>query len=103
MARKHEYITKTHPKTLIIGIEAPYNKTVNLDSYFQEFLNLVRTNGTEYDEAVFIKLREIDPGYFLTKGKLQEVKELIEKNQIKEIVISEPLSVQQERNLNDFL
>ncbi len=103
MARKNEYITKTHPKTLIIGIEAPYNKTIDMDSYFQEFVNLVKTNGTEYDEAVFIKLREIDPSYFLTKGKLQEVKELVEKHEIREIILSEPLTVQQERNLNDFL
>lgn len=103
MAKNNVYITKTHSPTLIIGIDAPYNKTVNIDSYYQEFLNLVRTNGTEYDQAVFIKLREIDPGYFLTKGKLQEVKEIVEKNNIKDVIISEPLSVQQERNLNDFL
>jgi len=103
MARKNEYITKTHPKTLIIGIDAPYNKTINIDSYFQEFLNLVKTNGTEYDQALFIKLRDIDPGYFLTKGKLQEVKEVVEKHEIREIIISEPLTLQQERNLHDFL
>lgn len=103
MARKNEYITKTHSPTLIIGIDAPYNKTVNIDSYYQEFLNLVKTNGTEYDQAIFIKLREIDPGYFLTKGKLQEVKEIVEKYNIKDVIISEPLSVQQERNLHDFL
>lgn len=103
MARKNEYITKTHSPTLIIGIDAPYNKTVNIDSYYQEFLNLVRTNGTEYDQAIFIKLREIDPGYFLTKGKLQEVKELVDKHNITDVILSEPLSVQQERNLHDFL
>lgn len=103
MARKNEYITKTHSPTLIIGVEAPYNKTVNIDSYYQEFLNLVRTNGTEYDQAIFIKLREIDPGYFLTKGKLQEVKEITDKHNITDVIISEPLSVQQERNLHDFL
>ncbi len=103
MTNKKEYITKTHAKTLIIGVEAPYNKTINIDSYYQEFVNLVRSNGTEYDEALFIKLRDIDPGYFLTKGKLQEVKELVEKHSIQDIIISEPLSVQQERNLHDFL
>lgn len=103
MAKNNVYITKTHPKTLIIGIDAPYNKTINMDSYFQEFLNLVKTNGTEYDEAVFVKLRDIDPGYFLTKGKLQEIKEIVQKHDIQEVVISEPLSVQQERNLHDLL
>lgn len=103
MAKNNMYITKTHSPTLIVGIDAPYNKTVNIDSYYQEFLSLVRTNGTEYDQAIFIKLREIDPGYFLTKGKLQEVKEIVEKHNIRDVIISEPLSVQQERNLNDFL
>ena len=103
MAKRTDYSTNTHPKTLIVGIEAPYNKTLNMESYFQEFVNLVKTNGTQYDQAVFIKLRDIDPGYFLTKGKLQEVKDLITQHEIKEVIISEPLSVQQERNLNDFL
>ena len=55
MTRKNEYLTHVYPKTLIIGVEAPYNKTINIDSYFQEFLNLVKTNGTHYEEAVFIK------------------------------------------------
>lgn len=103
MAKRNEYLTHVYPKTLIVGIEAPYNRAINIDSYFQEFLNLVKTNGTPYEEAVFIKLRDIDPGYFITKGKLQEIKELIEKHDIKEVILSEPLTVQQERNLNDFL
>ena len=103
MTRKKEYITKTHPKTFVIGIEAPYHKALDMQSYFQEFLNLVKTNGTEFDKAIFIKLREVDPSYFLTKGKLQEIKELVDKEEVKEIIISEPLTVQQERNLNDFL
>lgn len=103
MAKNNVYITKTHSPTLIIGVDAPYNKTVNIDSYYQEFLALVRSNGTEYDQAIFVKLREIDPGYFLTKGKLQEVKEIVDKHHITDVIISEPLSVQQERNLNDFL
>lgn len=103
MTRIKEYITKTHPKTLLIAIDAPYNRTINIDSYFQEFLNLVKTNGTEYDHIVYLKLRDIDSSYFLTKGKLQEIKELVTTHQIKEIIISEPLTVQQERNLNEFL
>lgn len=103
MARKNEYLTHVYPRTLIVGIEAPYNRAINIDSYFQEFLSLVKTNGIPYEEALFIKLREIDPSYFLTKGKLQELKEVVEKHSIQEIIFSEPLSVQQERNLNDFL
>ncbi len=103
MAIKKEYIPQTHPKTLIIGIHAPYNKTANIDSYYQEFLSLVKTNGTQYDQAIFIKLREIDPGYFLTKGKLEELKKITDEQNIEEVIISEALTVQQERNLHDYL
>jgi GTP-binding protein HflX len=103
MAIKKEYLPKAHPKTLIVAIHAPYNKTADIESYFQEFLNLVKSNKTEYDEALYIKLREIDPGYFLTKGKLEEVKKIVDEKKIEEVIFSEPLSVQQERNLHDYL
>lgn len=103
MAIIKEYITQSHVKTLIIGVQAPYNKTSDINSYYQEFINLVTTNRTDYDEALFIKLREIDPGYFFTKGKLQEIKELCDEKEIEDVIISDPLTVQQERNLREFL
>ena len=40
---------------------------------------------------------------FLTKGKAAEVKELCDKLAIDELIISQPLSPQQERNLRDYL
>jgi GTP-binding protein HflX len=103
MAIKKDYITHVFPKTLIIGVHAPYNKTSNIESYYEEFINLVKSNRAHYDEKLFIKLREIDSGYFFTKGKLQEINELCEKLGIEEIIISDALSVQQERNLREML
>lgn len=96
------YKTQQFPRTLLVGIEAPYNRTTNIDSYFEEFLNLVKTNGTEYVDAVFMKIRSVDSSYFLTKGKLQEIKELCDKENIEHIIISEPITAQQERNLEDY-
>lgn len=90
-------------RTLIVGIQSPSNKTGNIDSYFEEFKNLVTSNGIEYDQSHFIKLRDIDPAHFLTKGKLEELIELCKKHQIEEVVFSEQLSAQQERNLTDVL
>lgn len=90
-------------RTLIVGIQTPSNKTGNIDSYFEEFKNLVSSNGIEYDQAHFIKLRDIDPAHFLTKGKLEELIDLCKKHQIEEVVFSEQLSAQQERNLTDVL
>lgn len=91
------------PKILLVGIHAPYNKIANSQSYFDEFLKLVSSNNITYDATLFFKLREIDAGTFVTRGKLAEIQDVVEKEQIDEVIISEPLSPQQERNLRDFL
>ena len=102
MAKTKEFITKNHPKTLLVGIQAPYNTTKNIQSYFDEFVHLVESNNIEYDDALFIKLREIDPGYFFTKGKLEEIRALCEENEVEEVIISEPLTPRQERNISEL-
>ncbi len=103
MSKERYFLTDQQPNILLIAVEAPYNKTKSIESYFEEFKSLVRTNNIETDHILYFKLREIDPTYFLTKGKLNEVKEYCEEHEIQEIIISEPLTVQQERNLNDYL
>lgn len=95
--------TIIYPKTLIVGIQSPLNSIRNIESYFEEFKNLVRSNGIPYDYEVFMKIRTIDPAYFVTKGKLEELIKLCKDNQIEEVIFSEPLSAQQERNLTDIL
>lgn len=101
--KKVETETVIHPKTMLVGIQAPYNTTKNIDSYYEEFMNLVHSNNIPFNETFFIKLRTIDPGYFITEGKLEELLALCQKHEIEEVIISEPLSPQQERNLSDLL
>lgn len=91
-----------HPCTLLLGIDAPYNKTKNIQSYFDEFIHLVKSNNIPYNHQLFIKLRSIDTGYFLTKGKLEEVRAFCEENNIEEVICSEPLTAQQERNISEL-
>lgn len=103
MAKQAVHVTHYLPKILILGIQAPYNRTKHIDSYYDEFLSLVKTRGLNYHQAIFIKLREISPVYFLTKGKLQELKEVCDELEIEEVLVSEALTAQQERNLEDML
>lgn len=103
MSRQATSIHEDRPRILLLGIEAPYNNTKNIESYFEEFVSLAKSNKLVYDEVMFIKLREIDPATFLTKGKLEEVVKLCKEKNIDEVIISEPLTPMQERNLNDVL
>jgi GTPase len=90
-------------RILIVCIHSPYALISNKDSYFQEFKNLVRSNGIEYQQSTVITLRTIDPGYYITKGKLNELIDICQKENIEEVIFSEPLAVQQERNLQRIL
>jgi len=101
---KEKYIYPDQkPNTLLLAIEAPYNRTKSIESYFDEFKNLARTNQVATDHIIYLKLREIDPTYFLTKGKLKDIKDYCDEHKIEEVILSEPLTVQQERNLDDYL
>lgn len=95
--------TPTPPRLLLVGIHAPYNRTANIDAYYDEFMALARSNGIEAVESVFFKLRAIDPGTFITKGHLATLADICREKNIDELLISEPLTPQQERNLGDFL
>ncbi len=88
---------------LLVGIHAPYNDTKDIQGYFDEFINLARSNGLETTHTFFMRLREIDPAHFITKGKLEEIKKVCDEHHIDHVVFSEPLSPQQERNLSDYL
>lgn len=92
-----------HPRVLLVMIEAPYNKTSDIQSYFDEFVHLVETNGIVYEDKMQLRLREIDPGYFLTKGLIEKIDERRKELDIDEIIISEPLTPRQDRNLRDML
>lgn len=92
-----------HHTALLVAIDSPLNKTRDINGYFEEFLNLVKTNGTPYEIIHTIKLRSIDPSYFITKGKLEELKKVCDEHPTDFIIFSDTLSPKQERNLEDYL
>ena len=77
MTKEAHYLTKYLPKTLIVGVQAPYNNSINFESYFEEFRNLVISNRIKYDEELIIKLRKIEPAYFFTQGKLERTHRIL--------------------------
>ncbi len=100
--KKQATATAVYPKTLLLGVQTPENYMVNTDSYFEEFRNLARTNGVHDPEEMIIKIRTIDAGYFLTKGKQEEVKAFCDEHDIEQVIISEPLSSRQAGNLGEL-
>jgi len=103
MAKAQHIETSTHPTALIVGVEAPYNRTPNISAYYDEFLNLLRTSNIKYEQAVFMKLREISHKTFFTTGKLEEIRELCKKHSVEDVYLSEPITSLQAKNIEDYL
>jgi GTPase len=92
-----------HPKTLLVGIYAPYNRMENSEYYYEEFLSLVKTLGIPYDLTHFMKVRAVDNNRFFTKGKMDELVKVCVDNSVELIIFSEILAPLQERNLETAL
>lgn len=100
--KTNAYIKGESERTLLLAVHAPYNYS-DFEPYKEEFINLAKTNGIESEHILSIKLRSINPPYFLTTGKLEELLEYCNTHEIKRVIISEQLTANQERNLSEFL
>ncbi len=103
MTKPAFFIPIEQPKTLLIGIHSPFNPIRDIESYFQEFKNLAASNGVPTEHFIAIKLRTVDSANFLTLGKLEDLIRVVKEGDFQEVIISESLSPQQERNLNRIL
>ena len=88
-------------KTMVLGIFLPGRSSWNMEDYFSEFENLVKTSGAQVDEKLLIKLRNVDRSYYLTKGKLNDLIEFCEEYKIDRIITSVILTPIQQRNIED--
>lgn len=100
--RQAQSTTYEDPRTLLLGVFLPTNKTPDIDGYFEEFQSLADTLGVNAVATLNVKLRLIERGTLLTKGKLQDLMDLCEKEKIEHVICSEILSPLQERNLEDM-
>lgn len=97
------YDTKIESRVLVVGLITVKNRMVDIDSYFDEFKNLVKSNDIIPIAEYFTKLRDINNKTFISKGKLEEIRLLCIKYDIEEVIISEILSPNQETELEKHL
>ncbi len=73
------------------------------ESERQEFAELARSAGAEIAGELVSSRRKPDPRYFIGKGKLDELRELISENDAELVISSAALNPSQERNLEKEL
>jgi len=69
----------------------------------EELTALSETLGIKIIEKFYIKLQQINPATYIGKGKLEEIKNFIQKNNISILIFEKDLTPVQQRNIEETL
>lgn len=73
------------------------------DTDISELKSLVHAAGWSVDSIIETKRSQPDRRYFIGKGKLEEIKKIIQENEIELVIFNHIISASQERNLEEEL
>ena len=91
-------------RAIIVSIDLIRANQDNLEQFnSSEFIELARSSGLKVEHHIFSKQNFVSASHFLTKGKADELKDIVESENIKLVVLDCELSPSQERNLEKLL
>ena len=76
---------------------------ISMDEVFQEFRELVLSSDAEILFEFNFNQKIVNAKHFIGRGKLEEIKRIIDLNKIELIIFNHNLSPSQERNIESFL
>jgi GTP-binding protein HflX len=87
----------------LVGFKGKKGGSIIKADPLDELQSLAESAGARIECKVLQDSRKADPAFFITKGKVFELKELVEKKKSDVVIFNEELSPAQQRNLEDFL
>ena len=91
-------------RAIIVSIDLLRTNQDNLEQFnSSEFIELARSSGLKVEHHIFSKQNFVSASHFLTKGKADELKDIVESENIKLVILDCELSPSQERNLEKLL
>jgi len=91
-------------RAIIVSIDLLRSNQNDLEQFnSSEFIELARSSGLIVKHHIFSKQNFVSASHFLTKGKADELKNIVELENIKLVVLDCELSPSQERNLEKLL
>ncbi|KKE78441.1 GTPase HflX [Bacilli bacterium] len=90
-------------KILIIAVKKPTQKDEQFQSSLEELISLGRTAGGNVVETITQNRNRIHPATYIGEGKMEEIKQEVEKLDIDLVISNDELSPGQLRNLSNFL
>jgi len=92
--------TRINPETaILIGIIGRYQDAAEVEEYLQELTFLVETAGAIPRQSFTQQLDHPDPRTFVGSGKLGEIRDFVQKNEIDLVIFDDELNPSQLRNI----
>ena len=88
---------------LIVYLEIDSLDHHKLENSYDEFKSLVSSSGTNISKEIKIKQNSPITSTFISKGKLETLKDILSKNDIELVIVNYSLSASQARNLEKIL
>jgi GTPase len=104
--KEGEYLGKDKiqvERTILIGIRHPRQRTLDAQESLFELERLAHTAGAWVIATTQQELKRIDPAYYIGRGKVQEIADLVSRYEADTVVFDEDLSPGQHRNIQDEL
>lgn len=88
-----------YEKVVLVGLVTRYQPEEKLDEYMDELQFLAYTAGAEVEMRFTQKLDKPDSKFFVGSGKLNEIKEFVEENEIDTLIFDDELTPSQLKNI----
>ncbi len=92
-----------YEKVVLIGIITRTQTQENVDDFLDELAFLAETAGGKVQKSFVQKMDRPNPKTFLGSGKLAEIKDYIEENNIDIVIFDDELTPAQQKNIERFL
>lgn len=91
--------TEANERAVLVGLITPQQNEIKANEYLAELAFLADTAGAETAKMFLQRLDYPNPRTFVGKGKLEEIKDYIEKNDIAMVIFDDDLTVKQVANI----
>ena len=89
--------------TILVGIINSNQNEFTLNEYLEELEFLTKTAGGTVIKKFKQKIVTPNPKFFIGKGKIEEIKNFVKKNEVSMVVFDDELSPTQQANIERFL
>lgn len=93
----------TYERAILVGVITPHQTEEKLQEYLDELEFLAYTAGAEVLKRFTQKVTDPNPRFFVGSGKLEEIKEFCNANEVDTIIFDDELSPSQLKNLEKEL